>query len=224
MRTFKALACAGLLCTSGLVSAQSVVLHASNVGIDPASFGFSVLGTTITIRETYTNSGPGSLLIRDLAPNVNYTVQKIITNNTGFVWTSFANELFDPSGQANDALDPAVQPAFVPAGFSTSNNSDQLSFAQGAGLPRTSTRFPNLIVDEVTDQRDFLDFFGANFTSGTTDNFMTFGLLDDGSNQPFLLFQRPNEFSRVIPVPAALPLLLSGLGLFGWLARRAQRA
>ena len=26
--------------------------------------------------------------------------------------------------------------------------------------------------------------------------------------------------STVIPVPAALPLLLSGLGLFGWLSRR----
>jgi hypothetical protein len=53
---------------------------------------------------------------------------------------------------------------------------------------------------------------------------ITFGLRDNGSNQPFLLFQRPNEFTSVVPVPAALPLLLSGMGIFGFLARRRNKA
>ena len=53
---------------------------------------------------------------------------------------------------------------------------------------------------------------------------ITFGLRDNGGNQPFLLFQRPNEFTSVVPVPAALPLLLSGMGIFGFLARRRNKA
>ncbi|MEI6320807.1 MAG: VPLPA-CTERM sorting domain-containing protein, partial [Pseudomonadota bacterium] len=113
--------------------------------------------------------------------------------------------------------------AFIPAGFQPSDDFDGLSFAQGSGLPRTSTIFGSLAVDELAG-RDYLDFSGGLWGTGANGE-ITFGLRDNAAaNQPFLLFQRPNEFTSVVPVPAALPLLLSGLGIFGFLARRRNKA
>ena len=71
----------------------------------------------------------GSVLISGIDANVNYTIVKQITNNTGTTWTRLANELLNPAGDANDATDPQPYPAFVPAGFTTSNDFDGLSNA-----------------------------------------------------------------------------------------------
>lgn len=54
---------------------------------------------------------------------------------------------------------------------------------------------------------------------------MTFGLRDNfGTSQPFLVFQRPDAFTSVLPVAAVLPLLPSGPGIFGFLAHRSNGA
>jgi hypothetical protein len=207
---------AGVLQPANAVAVPSVVLDASNVGI--GSISVSVVGTTITIEETWTSAGPGFLRIQGLEPRVDYTVQKVITNNSGVAWTRLANEILDPAGQANDNQDPQPYPAFVPAGFTTSNNNDGLSFAQGAGLPRTSSVFASVFADEGGDARDFLDFFDGTLANGAVDNFMTFGLRDiPGTNQPLLLSQRPNATSRV-PEPASLLILgaaFAGVTLIG---------
>jgi hypothetical protein len=210
---------------SNPVDAVTVRLGSGNVGID--SINVSVVGSTITIEENWTSNAPGFLEFSDLDGGVNYTIQKIITNNTGDTWTSFANELLDPSGDSNDSSDPTSQPSFVPVGFSTSNDFDGLSFAQGSGLPRTSSVFPSITVDELTDERDFIDFFGASLPNGGTDNFMTFGLRDSDplNNQPFLLSQRPNVFSTPIPsTPESSTILgllaLSAFGLSSVLKRK----
>ena len=178
MKSIRGLAIAVVIAASPQVAqAQTVVLDASNVGIHAPSFTFSVAGTTITVNETWTSTGPGMLLFLGLEAGVNYTVVKNITNSTGVAWTRFANELLDPASQANDDSDVQPYPGFVPAGYTTSNDGDALSFAQGSGLPRTSATFSSLLVDEVTDVRDFLDFFNGTVADDGVDT-ITFGLRD----------------------------------------------
>lgn len=194
--------------------AVTVTLGAGNVGI--ASIVVTVVGTNINIEETWTSLAPGSLEISGLVSGQDYVVTKTIINNTGFTMTRLANELLDPAGDANDALDPLPYPSFVPPGFSTSNDEDGLSFAQGSGIPRVSSIWSNVVADELTDVRDFLDFFGGSLADGASGT-VSFGLRDNANNQPFLLFQRPNTAS-VVPAPAALGLF--GLGLLFVATRR----
>jgi hypothetical protein len=214
MKMIKGAIVASLMAASSAAFAQTAIVGAGNVGI--TALEVSVSGNTITLFETWGASGPGSIEFRGLDNGANYTVIKNITNLTGTSWTSFANELLPPGNGVPG------QPAFIPAGFQPSDDFDGLSFAQGSGLPRTSTIFGSLAVDELAG-RDYLDFSGGLWGTGVNGE-ITFGLRDNGSNQPFLLFQRPNEFTSVVPVPAALPLLLSGMGIFGFLARRRNKA
>jgi hypothetical protein len=188
----------------------TVVLDASNVGI--GSINVSVNGTVITIEETWTSAAPGFLRIDGLDQDVPYTIRKIIHNQSGVAWSRLANELLDPAGQPNDNLDPRPYPSFVPAGFTTSNDADGLSFDQFGSQPRTSSVFASVFADEFTDVRDFLDFFNGVLDNGATDNFMTYGLIDKDTNQPFLLSQRPNAFSRV---PEVGVVTIMGVGLLG---------
>lgn len=200
----------------GYAQAISVALDASNQGIGSISVSINDNLKIITITENWTGTGPGVLRFTDLDPNNQlWTIQKIINNNSGSAWSRLANELLDWGVDSNDPS----QPAFVPSGFSTSANGDGLSFAQGyTGYPRTSTAFASVLADEITNNRDFLDFYNGTLANGATDNFMTFGLQTPFSNgdEPILLMQRPNAYSSQVPEAGAtltlLALALSGLG------------
>ena len=217
-----------LLAAVGAANAVPVSsLHPNNVGISSFGFSFDAGTNTITLRETWTGTGPGIVQITGLENTVQYTVVKIITNSSGTHWTSFAQELLDPAGFADDTDDPA--PTFAPPGFTSSNDTDGLSFAQGSGIPRTSIAFGSTAADELGG-RDFLDFFGGTLLAGGVDT-MNFGLSDNNGvgsgvcvgvvcpNQPFLLVQRPNALS-VVPQPSTLVLLGAGLLVAAFVAHR----
>jgi hypothetical protein len=61
--------------------------------------------------------------------------------------SSFAQELLDPVGFADE--EDAPPPPFAPAGFTSSNEQDGLSFAQGSSIPRTFTVFGSVAADEL---------------------------------------------------------------------------
>jgi PEP-CTERM motif len=189
----------------------------------------------IRVSETWISDAAGFLQISGLEAEVNYVLEKIITNSSNVDFTSITNELLDPSGDNNDSDDMSPPPTFVPTGFSPSNETDGLSFAQGVTtpqVPRDGGIFGTIVADELAG-RDFLDFSGASLKPGETTT-LSYGLRDNlGSlagnctqtgcpNDFFLLSQRPNEIS--VPIPAPGTLLIFGLGLAGIGALRRRKA
>ncbi|MBM3522340.1 MAG: PEP-CTERM sorting domain-containing protein [Alphaproteobacteria bacterium] len=208
----------------------SVSLHGSNVGMSSVSCTYSGSDEDddlLTIKEVWSNTGIGILEITMVDASGNPTprdtinVRKEIDNQSGVDWTRLANELLDPG---IDPDDPAPQPGFVPAGFSTSDDTDGLSFDQFGSIPRVSNKFADVFADELTDARDFLDFFNGTLANGSTDGVVEFGLDTGSTTLPFLLVQRPNTASIDVPAPATLLLFGTAIAAAAGLRRLARRA
>jgi len=207
----------------GVANAQvSLSLGAGNQGLSGSS-PWGVSGTDIWVEELWDAPGMGSILVSGLESNVNYTFTKYITNNSGVDWNRFAMELLDPSGDNNDVDDIATE-GWVPAGFSHSNDNDGLSFAQGSGIPRTSSAFSSRSDDEFGG-RDYMDFFDGLVAGNGGTDIISFGLRDSDptNNQPFLLVQRPNAVTGGPEIPEPTTMILMGLGLAGVALRNKFR-
>jgi len=160
----------------------------------------------------------GTFLIDGLKAGSDYTVSMVISGISG--WDSLRAEILDPLDN-DDRLDPAVQPSYVPAGFSTSNSLDGFSFAQDSAIGRSAVfagGSATVVADEMSNRGDILMFTGLG--QGTAR--VTFGLRDRLGLRGFLV-----RFSTNAAGPTAMPepasMLLIGTGLAGLAAARRRR-
>jgi PEP-CTERM motif-containing protein len=197
--------------------------------VQTASGGFSQSGAIVTQRTlslgTINMSGVdsvGLVAVSGLHTWVNYPVSFLLEGLGSF--DSLRIEILDPE-DGDDALDPAVQPSYIPVGFSTSNDLDGFSFAQDGGLERSAKwagGAATVVANEKTNVGDILLFSGL---SGTDSAVVRFGLRDSAGDRGFLLrFSALDSVSAIAnPEPASMALMGSGLvGLIG-VYRRRQR-
>jgi hypothetical protein len=129
-------------------------------------------------------------------------------------------ELLDPMGGGDDPLDPG-QPDWMPAGYSSSNNRDGLSFAQGSGLERSATFAGGsamVTADEITHRGDILIMSGL---SGADQARVVLGLRDSHGARGFLL--RISAFgldATAAPEPASMDDVIAKLGVDDYVNRR----
>src|SRR5262245_52411477 len=113
-----------------------------SIDVESSSGGFSggditTSGSTIDLGTVNMPAGSvGTFLIDGLKAGTDYTVSLDISGIKN--WGALRLEILDPL-DGDDRFDMASQPSYVPSGFSTSNDRDGISFAQGSGLERSAT-------------------------------------------------------------------------------------
>lgn len=169
-------------------------------------------GLTIDLSQLDLSGGQTSatFLFSGLKVYTDYTV---LLNVSGLGLESLQFEVLDPF-DGDDALDPSPQPGYVPAGYSTSHDSDGFSFAQNSGMARSAVFAGGTAMataDERTNRRDMLLFSGL---SGTEEARVTFGLRDAVGGRSFLI-RLVATAANAAHAPEPASMLLIGTGLVG---------
>ena len=204
--------------------ADSIPISVASSGNGFSQHGSTVAGGALDLGTVVLPNvhSFGNLLISGWRTDTDFVVSFMIEGLGSFDTLKF--EVLNPAG-SNNRSDPE-QPSYVPAGYSSSNNYDALSFAQGSGLERSATfagGSASVLADEFTHRGDILTFSGL---SGAERARVTFGLRDGlkftngDSSRGFLL-----RISAADPVAAPEPasMILLGSGLVGLIAMRRRR-
>lgn len=230
LRILCGLGCVALLGPPG-ASAEPIALSlAGGTGVYSAETGTFTAGAgnVIDLGTIMLDGGSSTLISVDgLAARQDYSVKFTVDSPEGSNVTTLTAELLDPLSDGFDVEDP-VQPSYVPAGFSTSNNTDGLSFAWNSGLERSASfasgGVASLHVDEDTNAHDMLAFHG--FGPGASAD-VTFGVRDNLGSRNFLLRLSTDGQSGALasnPEPASLLLLATGLAGVARIVRRRETA
>src|SRR5262245_53059187 len=183
MRCVRLALAMGIVCTMAVLVPASARGEPISVSTASSTAGFAQQGGTMNPAALdlgtifLPNVGSvGTLLLSGQMIATNAVVTFMLEGLGSF--NTMRIELLDPKGGGDDRWDPQDQPDYVPAGYSTSNDNDGLSFAQGSGMERSAIfagGSANVTADELTNRGDLLIFSGL---SGAESARVTFGIRD----------------------------------------------